>query len=58
MPDRVLKNNGFFEWYDVKTGAPKGSRNFRGEAGVLHDAIQLFRKWARENAAPANRGTK
>ena len=32
MLDRVLKNNGFFEWYDVKTGEAKVSSNFRGEA--------------------------
>lgn len=50
MLDRVLSNRGFFEWYDVKTGAPKGSGDFRGEAGVLYDAIILLRKWA---AAPS-----
>jgi hypothetical protein len=47
MLDRVLKNNGFFEWYDVKTGEPKGSGDFRGEAGVLYDAIEQLRAWAR-----------
>ena len=46
MLDRVLKDNGFFEWYDVRTGEPKGSGNFRGAAGVLHDAIQQLRQWA------------
>jgi hypothetical protein len=49
MIDRVLKNKGFFEWYDVKTGNPKGSADFRGEAGVLYDAIELLRIWARNN---------
>jgi hypothetical protein len=49
MIDRVLKNNGFYEWYDVKTGAPSGSRDFRGEAGVLYDAIAQLRAWARKN---------
>ena len=48
MIDRVLKNNGFYEWYDVKTGAPSGSRDFRGEAGVLYDAIVQLRAWAKE----------
>ena len=50
MIDRVLKNHGFFEWYDVKTGEPKGSGDFRGEAGVLYDAIEQFRTWAKANA--------
>lgn len=50
MIDRVLKNNGFFEWYDVKTGEPKGSASFRGEAGVLYDAIEQLREWAKKNA--------
>jgi hypothetical protein len=49
MIDRVLKNNGFFEWYDVKTGQPKGSADFRGEAGVLYDAIEQLRAWAKKN---------
>lgn len=43
---RTLQYNGFFEWYDVKTGAPKGSGDFRGEAGVYYDAIRLLRQWA------------
>ncbi len=46
MLERVLKNHGFFEWYDVRTGAPKGSGDFRGEAGVLYDAIVQLRQWA------------
>ena len=50
MLDRVIKNNGFFEWYDVKTGEPKGSGDFRGEAGVLFDAIEQLRSWAKANA--------
>lgn len=47
MVDRVLANNGFYEWYDVRTGEPKGSGEFRGEAGVLYDAINAMRDWAR-----------
>jgi len=46
MTDRVIAHNGFFEWYDVQTGSPKGSGDFRGEAGVLLDAITLLKKWA------------
>jgi len=50
MLDRVLSHHGFFEWYDVRTGEAKGSGDFRGEAGVLYDAIAGLRKWAENNA--------
>jgi hypothetical protein len=50
MIDRVLKNKGFFEWYDVKTGEAKGSGDFRGEAGVLYEAINSLRNWAKAHA--------
>lgn len=46
MITRVIDHNGFYEWYDVRTGTPKGSGNFRGEAGVLFDAISMLKKWA------------
>ena len=46
MIDRTIAHKGFYEWYDVQTGAPKGSGNFRGEAGVLYDAITLLKQWA------------
>jgi hypothetical protein len=49
MLDRVIANNGFFEWYDVRSGAPKGSGDFRGEAGVLYDAITVLKQWAAKN---------
>lgn len=49
MLERVLKNKGFYEWYEVRTGEPKGSGDFRGEAGVLLDAITDLRKWAKAN---------
>ena len=49
MLDRALANKGFFEWYDVQTGAPKGSGDFRGEAGVLYDAITVLKQWAIRN---------
>jgi len=45
MTDRVLANNGFYEWYTVN-GQPKGSGEFRGSAGVLATAIELLRQWA------------
>lgn len=47
MIERVL-TNGFYEWYDVRTGAAKGSGNFRGEAGVLFDTINMLKSWANE----------
>jgi len=50
MIDRVIKNNGFYEWYDVRTGEAKGSGDFRGEAGVLYDAIEELRAWAKEHS--------
>ncbi|WP_341843074.1 hypothetical protein [Chitinophaga caseinilytica] len=48
MLDRVIQH-GFHEWYEVRSGKPSGSGDFRGEAGVLYDAIQLLRKWAAKN---------
>lgn len=47
--ERALVNKGFYEWYDVRTGAPKGSGDFRGEAGVLYDTIVMLREWAEKN---------
>ncbi len=43
MLDRVIKNKGFYEWY-TKDNKPEGSGTFRGEAGVLYDAIQMLEK--------------
>ena len=40
--DRVLKNDGFFEWYTID-GKPKGSGIFRGSAGVLLESIEAIR---------------
>ncbi|UGU17210.1 hypothetical protein LS482_04905 [Sinomicrobium kalidii] len=41
MLDRVIENNGFFEWYTLDN-TPKGSASFKGSAGVLYDAVELF----------------
>jgi GH15 family glucan-1,4-alpha-glucosidase len=41
MVKRVMDNNGFYEWYSVDN-KPRGSGTFRGEAGVLFTAIQMF----------------
>lgn len=43
MLQRIIDNNGFFEWYTVDN-KPKGSGTFRGEAGVLYDAIMMLEK--------------
>lgn len=45
MIDRVIKNNGFYEWYG-QGGVPSGSGHFKGSAGVLCKAIAMFREWA------------
>ncbi|SFU38499.1 alpha-1,2-mannosidase, putative [Porphyromonadaceae bacterium KHP3R9] len=45
MLERVVRNNGFYEWYALD-GTPSGSGSFRGEAGVLFKAIEDFRSWA------------
>lgn len=42
MLERVLANNGFYEWW-TPAGEPKGSGSFRGSAGVLWDAIRDLR---------------
>jgi len=48
MVDRVIANEGFYEWYTV-SGEPKGSGLFRGSAGVLLEAIEALEDWADEN---------
>jgi glycogen debranching enzyme len=45
MVKRVKNNNGFYEWYTVDN-EPKGSGTFRGSAGVLYKAIELFEEFA------------
>lgn len=47
MIDRVIKNQGFFEWYGVG-GVPSGSGHFKGSAGVLAKAIEMMNDWAEE----------
>jgi hypothetical protein len=48
MINRVLPNNGFYEWYTMD-GKPEGSGNFRGSAGELYIAITSLQDWARDN---------
>ena len=45
MTDRVVKNDGFYEWYTVDN-RPEGSGTFRGSAGVLYTAIFQLEEWA------------
>jgi len=45
MTDRVVQNDGFFEWYTVDN-KPEGSGTFRGSAGVLYEGITMLEKWA------------
>ena len=45
MVQRVLTHKKFYEWYN-RDGTPNGSGSFRGEAGVLTDAIDGLRAWA------------
>ena len=48
MINRVIKNNGFYEWYGMGN-IPSGSGNFKGSAGVLAKAIHLLNDWAEKN---------
>lgn len=50
MLDRVLKHDGFYEWWDRQNN-PKGSGTFRGAAGVLGKAILLLQSWAQAKAS-------
>ncbi len=46
MTSRVLRHNGFFEWW-TRDNQPRGSGLFRGSAGVLGTAILDLQRWAR-----------
>lgn len=48
MMERVVNNDGFFEWYRID-GTPAGSGDFKGSAGVLGKSIEMFNEWANEN---------
>lgn len=47
MMERVIKNDGFFEWYTVEN-KPKGSATFKGSAGVLYDVILTFENYSQK----------
>ncbi len=44
MLNRVIANDGFYEWYTVGN-EPMGSATFKGSAGVLYDAIYKLKKY-------------
>ncbi len=49
MVNRVLENNGFYEWYTID-GKATGAGKYRGSAGVLAKAIELLKDWAEDNS--------
>lgn|GEM_PF-87479 len=58
MLDRVIANNGFYEFYTIDN-KPSGSGLFRGAAGVLYDAIILLEEYADSSVEEyAESGTK
>jgi len=50
MITRVREHGDFYEWWSLDN-QPRGSRQFRGSAGVLGVAIQDLLAWARRNAS-------
>ena len=48
MFQRVIKNDGFYEWYKIDD-TPAGSGDFKGSAGVLAKSIEMFYDWAENN---------
>lgn len=50
MVRRVLKHGDFHEWWSLDN-QPRGSKQYRGSAGVLGKAIVMLQAWAKENAA-------
>lgn len=48
MVDRVLRDDGFYEWY-TRTGEGRGSTEYRGSAGQIAKAIDVLLAWAAQN---------
>lgn len=48
MIDRVIRNQGFYEWYG-QGNVPSGSGHFKGSAGVLAKAIEMLNQWSEAN---------
>lgn len=45
MLDRVVRDDGFFEWYS-RDGKGQGSAEYRGSAGQIAMAIDMLLQWA------------
>ncbi|MCX7169600.1 MAG: hypothetical protein NTY41_04735 [Proteobacteria bacterium] len=45
MLSRVLRDDGFFEWY-ARDGTAQGSGDYRGSAGQIAKAIDMLLEWA------------
>lgn len=52
MIARVQQHGDFYEWWSLDN-QPRGSKQYRGSAGVLGKAIELLQAWARDVSAPA-----
>jgi len=48
MVARVNQHGDFYEWWS-RDNQPRGSKQFRGSAGVLGKAIQMLQRWAEQN---------
>lgn len=48
MLARVMEHGDFYEWWSLDN-QPRGSKQYRGSAGVLGKAILMLRAWAEEN---------
>lgn len=46
--DRVIADDGFFEWYSIKDHKPHGSNTFMGAAGAMGKAIRLMQNEAQK----------
>jgi len=49
MIAEVIRDKGFNEWYD-RNDKGSGAWNYRGNAGVLTEAIDALQSWARAHA--------
>ncbi len=49
MIARVKRHGDFYEWWSLDN-QPRGSKQYRGSAGVLGRAIVMLQAWAEENA--------
>jgi hypothetical protein len=48
MVVRVRKHGDFYEWWSLDN-QPRGSKQYRGSAGVLGKAIEQLLAWAEAN---------